>query len=119
MVWLKMPGDIDLLINDLRTQVYHRPDAFEQLGVRLAGKRLIVVKSLFHFYGPFSAIASEVIFCATPGRVNPNTGLMPFTRRDMNFWPRVDDPFAGHQDLLAVGVLGASFVSGRRKLASK
>ncbi|RWF05577.1 MAG: M81 family peptidase [Mesorhizobium sp.] len=93
MVWLKMPGDIDLVINDLRTQVYH-PEAFEQLGVRLAKKRLIVVKSLFHFYGPFSAIASEIIFCATPGRVNPNTGLIPFTRRDMNFWPRIGDPFA-------------------------
>ncbi|WP_366510142.1 hypothetical protein [Mesorhizobium sp.] len=52
-----------------------------------------MVKSLVHFYGPFSAIASEIIFCATPGRVNPNTGLIPFTRRDMNFWPRVEDPF--------------------------
>lgn len=93
MVWLQLPGDVDLVINDLRTQVYH-PEAFEQLGIRLADKRLIIVKSLFHFYGPFSAIASEIIFCATPGRVNPNTGLIPFTRRDMNFWPRVDNPFA-------------------------
>ncbi|MER9338332.1 M81 family metallopeptidase [Mesorhizobium sp. M0293] len=93
MVWLKMPGDIDVVVNDLRTQVYH-PEAFEQLGIRLAGKRLVVVKSLFHFFGPFSVIASEVVFCATPGRVNPYTGLIPFTRRDMNFWPRVDDPFA-------------------------
>ncbi|MER9946353.1 M81 family metallopeptidase [Mesorhizobium sp. M0092] len=93
LVWLKMPGDIDLVINDLRTQVYH-PEAFEQLGIRLAEKRLIVVKSFFHFHGSFSGIASEIIFCATPGRVNPNTGLIPFTRRGMNFWPRIDDPFA-------------------------
>ncbi len=94
MVWLRVEGEIDLVINDLRTQVYH-PEAFEQLGIRLADKRLVVVKSLFHFYAPFAAIAPEVIFCATPGRVNPNTGEIPFTRRDLNFWPRVADPFGG------------------------
>ncbi|MER9801248.1 MlrC C-terminal domain-containing protein [Mesorhizobium sp. M0142] len=53
MVWLKMPGDIDVIVNDLRTQVYH-PEAFERLGIRLPGKRLVVVKSLFHFFRPFS-----------------------------------------------------------------
>ena len=92
MVWLKAVGDVDVVINDLRTQVYH-PEAFEQLGIHLADKHLVVVKSLFHFYAPFAAIASQVIFCATPGRVNPNTGSIPFTRRDLNFWPRVADPY--------------------------
>lgn len=93
MVWLRLPGEVDLLINDLRTQVYH-PEAFEQMGIRLAGKRLVVVKSLFHFYGPFSRISKNVIFCATPGRVNPDTAAIPFTRRAADFWPLVADPFA-------------------------
>lgn len=94
MVWLRLPGEVDLLINNLRTQVYH-PEAFEQMGIRLAEKRLVVVKSLFHFYGPFAQISPHVIFCATPGRVNPDTSAIPFTRRTKDFWPVVDDPFGG------------------------
>lgn len=92
MVWLRLEGEVDLLINNLRTQVYH-PEAFEQMGIRLAEKRLVVVKSLFHFYGPFSKVSDNVIFCATPGRVNPDTAQIPFTRRAADFWPLRSDPF--------------------------
>jgi len=101
MVWFKVAGDVDLVINDLRTQVFH-PEAFEQLGIRLAQKRLVVVKSLFHFYSGFSPIAREVIFCATPGAVNPRTETIGFTRRDLNYWPRVTDPFANVTDGIAI-----------------
>lgn len=93
MVWLRLKGEIDLVINDLRIQVYH-PEVFEQMGINLSEKRLVVVKSLFHFYSAFAELAAQVIFCATPGRVNPNTSEIAFTRRDPNFWPRVKDPFA-------------------------
>lgn len=93
MVWLRLEGDIDLVVNDLRIQVYH-PEVFEQMGIALAKKKLVVVKSLFHFYSAFAAISPRVIFCATPGRVNPNTSKIEFTQRNLNFWPRVDDPFA-------------------------
>ena len=96
MVWLRLEGEIDLVINDLRIQVYH-PEVFEQMGIELAQKQLVVVKSLFHFYTPFAAIAEQVIFCATPGRVNPNTSQIEFTQRDLCFWPRVSDPFADSQ----------------------
>lgn len=92
MVWLRMNRDVDLVVNDLKIQVYH-PEVFEQMGISLAKKRLIVVKSLFHFYSPFAAIAQDIIFCATPGRINPNTALIDFKRRDLNFWPRIADPF--------------------------
>ena len=92
-VWLRLAGRVDVVINNLRTQVYH-PEAFTQLGIDLSPKRLIVPKSLFHFYSPFAAISKEVIFCATPGRVNPDTALIPFTKRDGNYWPRVQDPRA-------------------------
>ena len=62
------------------------------MGIDLREKRLIVPKSLFHFYSPFAAISADVIFCATPGRVNPDTALIPYTRRDGSYWPRVADP---------------------------
>ncbi|MFX0542973.1 MlrC C-terminal domain-containing protein [Roseovarius sp. S4756] len=53
-------GSPHLLVDDLRTQVY-QPEVFEQMGIRLAEKRLVVVKPTFHFYAPFRAIASRVI----------------------------------------------------------
>lgn len=88
LVHLRIAG-IDVLVNDLRVQVYH-PEAFEQMGVHLAGKRLVVVKSTFHFFGPFGKIASRVIFAATPGRVVPEFRAMPYTKRPLTYWPRVE-----------------------------
>ena len=52
-------------------QVYH-PEAFEQMGIRLADKHIVAVKSLFHFYAPFAEIAAEVIQAATPGGTCPD-----------------------------------------------
>lgn len=89
MVWFRTDSGLDLVINDLRIQVYH-PEVFEQMGIDLQQKSLVVVKSLFHFYTPFAAIASKVIFCATPGRVNPDTRTIPFKHRRLDFWPLVE-----------------------------
>ena len=88
-VWLRLENNVDLVLNDLRVQVYH-PEAFTQLGIDLSTKRLIVVKSTYHFYTPFAAIAAKVIFCATPGRVNPNIDLLAPTKRQAPLWPFAD-----------------------------
>ncbi|MGX9357158.1 M81 family metallopeptidase [Roseobacteraceae bacterium S113] len=92
-VWLRLEGEVDIVLNDVRVQVY-APEAFTQLGIDLSTKDLIVVKSLFHFYGAFKPIAGEVIFCATPGRVNPNLEGVHYTRRTLPYWPAVEDPWA-------------------------
>ncbi len=91
LVHVRLADRVDVLINDLRTQVYH-PEAFTQMGIDLRHKRLIVVKSTFHFYSSFAALSQHVIFCATPGRVNPNTQFIAYARRAPNYWPRQDDP---------------------------
>ncbi|MEL7282683.1 MAG: M81 family metallopeptidase [Pseudomonadota bacterium] len=93
LVWLRHGDSIDILINDLRTQVYH-PEAFEQMGIRLAEKEIVTVKSLFHFYGPFSEIAADVIQVATPGGTCPKFDDLALTKRTVPYWPRVEDPFA-------------------------
>ncbi|MEB8386891.1 M81 family metallopeptidase [Rhodobacteraceae bacterium KMM 6894] len=91
MVWLRIGEDTDLVVNDLRTQVYH-PEAFEQMGIRLAEKRLVVVKSTFHFYAPFRAIASRVIQVATPGGASPDFRNFDYRRGGAELWPFMDDP---------------------------
>ncbi|WP_371225762.1 M81 family metallopeptidase [Roseovarius sp. 2305UL8-3] len=87
MVWLRVGQDVDILVNDLRTQVYH-PEAFEQMGIDLASKSIVTVKSLFHFYAPFQKIASQIIQVATPGGTSPDFASIPFTKRIADFWPR-------------------------------
>ena len=91
LVHVRLADQVDVLINDLRTQVYH-PEAFTQMGIDLGRKRLIVVKSTFHFYSAFSDLSQQVIFCATPGRVNPDTQKIAYTQRTPNYWPKQDDP---------------------------
>ncbi|MEL6990832.1 MAG: M81 family metallopeptidase [Pseudomonadota bacterium] len=93
LVWARYGDDFDILINDLRTQVYH-PEAFEQIGIRLSEKHIVTVKSLFHFYGPFSEVASEIIQVASPGGTCPKFDDIALTKRKIPFWPREDDPFA-------------------------
>ncbi|WP_416897393.1 MAG: M81 family metallopeptidase [Minwuia sp.] len=85
-VWLYSAG-IDLLLNTVRTQVFH-PEAFEQMGIRLSERRIVVVKSSQHFYAGFAPIASEVIHMATPGTCTPDFAAIPVTKRDGAFWPR-------------------------------
>ncbi|MDN2565427.1 M81 family metallopeptidase [Aquibium sp. A9E412] len=92
-VWLSLAGDIDLVINDQRTQTFH-PEAFTGLGIDLAGKAIVCVKSSQHFYAGFAPIAAEVIHVATPGAITPDFANIPYTRRAPNYWPKMEDPFA-------------------------
>ncbi|WP_305987298.1 M81 family metallopeptidase [Roseibium sp. MMSF_3544] len=92
VVWLRASDEVDILINDLRTQVYH-PEAFEQLGIDLTTKSTIIVKSLFHFYAPFEKIASKIIQVATPGGTSPKFDDLPLSKRQVPFWPRDENPF--------------------------
>ncbi|MEQ9258114.1 MAG: M81 family metallopeptidase [Roseovarius sp.] len=101
VVWLRLPGQIDLLVNDLRTQVYH-PEAFEQLGIALAVKHLVVVKSTFHFYAPFKAIATEVIQVATPGGSSPDFEKLTYRNGGTSCWPFVEDPLQRDLEKLAI-----------------
>ncbi len=91
LVWLRAEGEIDILVNDLRTQVYH-PEAFEQMGIELSKKSIVTVKSLFHFYGPFETIASQILQVATPGGTSPRFDNLPFSKC-FNYWPKSADPF--------------------------
>lgn len=93
VIWLRTGTDFDILINDLRTQVYH-PEAFEQMGIDLSGKSIVTVKSLFHFYAPFRKIAAQVIQVATPGGTCPDFRAIPLTKRKGALWPDVENPFA-------------------------
>ena len=90
--WVEADG-IHVVLTHKRQQAF-APDAFTGLGLTLDDKRIVVVKSMQHFYAAFAPIASEVRYVAAPGAVPPDYGTIPYTKRSGQYWPRVADPFA-------------------------
>lgn len=84
---------IDLILTSVRQQT-HSPEAFTGLGCTLDDKRIIVVKSMQHFYTGFAPFAADVRYVAAPGAVAPDFASLPYTRRAPDYWPRVADPFS-------------------------
>jgi microcystin degradation protein MlrC len=72
--------------------VFHQ-DAFTGLGCTLADKHIVVVKSTQHFYAGFAPLAKAVRYVATNGAIAPDYAAIPFTKRTIPFWPRVENPF--------------------------
>jgi microcystin degradation protein MlrC len=91
-VWIEVAG-IDVVIITLRSQTF-APDAFTGLGIDLQSKRLIAVKSSQHFQAEFAPIADHIIQAATLGAMQMDFGALPYTKREPNYFPRVDDPMA-------------------------
>lgn len=91
-VWLESDG-LHVIVNTKRTQTFH-PEAFENTGMDLTRMKYIVVKSSQHFYDGFAPIAAEVIHLGTPGAITPDFTIVPFTKRDGNYWPKIENPFA-------------------------
>jgi microcystin degradation protein MlrC len=68
------------------------PPCFENLGISLADKQMIVVKSSQHFYAEFAPIATKVLYIGTPGSTSQSFADIPFVKRDLNYWPKVENP---------------------------
>lgn len=91
--WVEHEG-IHIVLVTIRQQAF-APDGFTGLGLTLADKDMVVVKSMQHFYAAFAPIAREVRYADAPGAVPPDYAAIPFTKRTEPFWPKVADPFAG------------------------
>ena len=90
-IWLEADG-VHLILSDKRTQAFH-PMAFTDLGLDLTNLQTVVVKSSQHFYAGFAPIAAEVVYIAGPGAITPDYANIPFTKRDGNYWPKIENPF--------------------------
>lgn len=91
--WVAGDG-IDLVLVSLRQQTF-APDAFTGLGLALADKRLVVVKSTQHFHAAFAPIARGIRYVAAPGAIPPDYAAIPFTKLTRPYWPRAADPWEG------------------------
>ena len=92
-VWVRAEGGLDLVLNTVRTQVFH-PDAFTAVGLNPAARKIVVVKSTQHFHAGFAPIAQEILYVAAPGAIAPDFAAIPYTKLAKPYWPRVTDPWA-------------------------
>lgn len=87
-VWLRGPHELDLVLTSVRSQPFD-PDSLTLLGIDLAAKHLIVVKSIQHFHALFAPIAAGgVIYLKTPGALTPDFANVPYLTKSLEYWPR-------------------------------
>lgn len=85
-------GGIDLVVSSLRCQCFS-PSIFSDLGIEPEKKRLLVVKSVQHFYAAFAPMAGEVIYMVAPGAVTPDPRQINYLRLNTaRLYPWNDDP---------------------------
>lgn len=95
-VWVETANGVSLLLTSVRSQAYGT-DTFTGLGITLPDKKLVVVKSTQHFHAKFAPLAKAVLYVDTPGAISQDFANIAFKVRGLNYWPRVDDPWASEQ----------------------
>lgn len=77
---------VEILLNATRTQAFD-PALFTDHGIRLDEKKLVVVKSMQHFYAGFASIAKHVIWVNGPGALSQDFASLPYRRIRRPIWP--------------------------------
>lgn len=77
---------VEIVLITLRNQAMGT-DLFTQLGVDLAARKMIVVKSSQHFYASFSKVAKHVIYAGAPGAVTLDLTTLPYRKVRRPKWP--------------------------------
>jgi len=91
-VWIEGAG-IDMILHTIRGQTLS-PTAFSNIGIDPTTRKIVVVKSTQHFHAQFAPIAKEIIYVSTPGAIPPDFADLPFTKKTVPYWPKVENPFA-------------------------
>lgn len=77
---------IDLVLTTVRSQAMDT-DLFTQLGCALESKKIVVVKSIQHFYASFSKVAKRVLYASARGTVTFDLSSLPYQRIKLPKWP--------------------------------
>ncbi|CAN5395249.1 hypothetical protein BH10CHL1_BH10CHL1_42470 [soil metagenome] len=85
-VALHGPNGIDIVAISHRTQTFS-PEVFTNVGIDPTQKKILVVKSMQHFYAGFEPIAAKVIYTIAPGALVPDFKQLPYKHANMSIWP--------------------------------
>lgn len=80
VVALRLSG-VDVLVNNRQVQCFS-PTVFEDLGIRLSDRQVVVVKSSQHFHGAFAPMAGRIVYMTSPGAVPPDPRMIAYRRFD-------------------------------------
>jgi microcystin degradation protein MlrC len=83
---------IDVVLTTRRRQAFGT-DLFGNLGIDLAAKKIVVVKSTNHFYASFAPIAKEVLYVDSGGPLPRDLRTLAFRRIERPKWPFDERPF--------------------------
>lgn len=89
-VWLQCQG-VDVVVCSIRSQVFSL-ELFEDLGIRLADRHLVIVKSSSHFEAAYGPIAKHLWKVDTPGALGLDFAKIDYQVRPKDFFPLVDRP---------------------------
>ena len=84
---------IEFIVHSKRTQNVH-PNYFADAGIDFAAKKVLVVKSMQHFYSNYAAVSDHVHYVSTPGVVDHDIRRLPLERAARPVWPLDDAPWA-------------------------
>ena len=93
-VWVEADNDLHIVMSSVRSQVFGT-DAFTGLGITLADKKIVAVKSTQHFHEQFAPISKRVVYVSSPGALTSDFAAIPYKVRSLDYWPRVANPHAG------------------------
>ena len=90
-VWVQAANGVDIVLASVRTQVFGT-DTFTGLGIDLAAKKIVVVKSTQHFHAQFAPMAKKVLYVSSAGALTSDFAGIPYQLRSLDYWPRVERP---------------------------
>ncbi len=82
-------GSLAVVLSSTRAQTFS-PDVFTKLGIDLAAREIVVVKSSNHFYAAFAPIAADIAYLDTGGPYPSDPSKIPYTKIRRPIWP-LDD----------------------------
>lgn len=85
-VALHGPHGIDIVAITHRTQTFS-PHVFTNVGIDPTQKKILVVKSMQHFYAGFAPLAAKILYVSAPGALVPEMAQIPFRRANPKLWP--------------------------------
>ena len=77
---------IDIVLGIQRDQVFS-PDCFTEVGVDVATRHLVVVKSAQHFQAAFAPLAKKILYVDAPGATTSDFGALTFRHLPRPIWP--------------------------------
>ena len=83
---LRLAGDIDVVVNSARQQVFS-PHCFTEHGIDVDAKCIVVVKSSQHFEKGFRGIPGKTVRCDSPGSVAADYSVLPYANLRRPIYP--------------------------------